>query len=133
MQKLAQRKDNTPTDASLVRGNCGLQLNREETLSAASEKTRANNPEVNLPSGRGRKAVYPHFENYFHYGSLLYVFRYREKRKFIPMLKQGVFFSQMIIKKTMISLKEIPVEKESEILEILMDYILPAIPVKEGT
>src|ERR1017187_5328097 len=48
MQKLRQRtlKANTPTDAPQVRGNCGLQLNREETLSVASSKTCLNNPEV---------------------------------------------------------------------------------------
>lgn len=48
MQKLKQRTErNTPTNASQVRGNCDLQLNKEETLSVADSKTRFNNPEVN--------------------------------------------------------------------------------------
>ena len=47
MQKLKQRtKRNTPTNTPLVRGNCGLQLNREEILSVADLKTCSNNPEV---------------------------------------------------------------------------------------
>ena len=61
MQKLRQRtnKKNTPTDASQVRVNCGLSLNREETLSVADLKTRLNNPDVNLPQQHagGLKAV----------------------------------------------------------------------------
>ena len=49
MQKLEQRtKKNTPTDTPQVRGNCGLSLNREETLSVTDLKTRSNNPEVDL-------------------------------------------------------------------------------------
>ena len=48
MQKLDQRNTYTPQDASLVLGNCDLQLNREETLSVAGSKTSSNNPEVNL-------------------------------------------------------------------------------------
>ncbi len=48
MQKLDQRKTCTPRDASLVSGNCDLQLNKEETLSVAGSKTSSNNPEVNL-------------------------------------------------------------------------------------
>ena len=49
MQKLTQRTEkNTPTNAPQVRSNCGLQLNREETLSVASSKTCVNNPEVDL-------------------------------------------------------------------------------------
>ena len=55
MQKLKQRtKRNTPTDASQVRGNCDLQLNKEETLSVANLKTRFNNPEVNQSQHTGR-------------------------------------------------------------------------------
>jgi len=51
MQQLRQRTlKNTPTDAPLVRSNCGLSLNREETLSVADLKTCLNNPEVDLPS-----------------------------------------------------------------------------------
>lgn len=47
MQTLKRRtKKNTPTDAPQVRGNCGLSLNKEETLSVANSKTRFNNPEV---------------------------------------------------------------------------------------
>ena len=49
MQKLEQRtKKNTPTDTPQVRGNCGLSLNREETLSVTDLKTYSNNPEVDL-------------------------------------------------------------------------------------
>ena len=52
MQKLLTRTlRNTPAD-SLVRSNCGLSLNKEETLSAAGLKTVNNNPEENLLSGR---------------------------------------------------------------------------------
>jgi hypothetical protein len=48
MQKLKQRRiTNTPTNASQVRSNCDLSLNREETLSVTSLKTCSNNPEVN--------------------------------------------------------------------------------------
>jgi hypothetical protein len=50
MQKLKQRTiTNTPTDAPQVRSNCGLSLNREETLSVPDLKTCFNNPEVDLP------------------------------------------------------------------------------------
>lgn len=48
MQQLEGRNTYTPTDASQVRGNCDLQLNKEETLSVASLKTSSNNLEVNL-------------------------------------------------------------------------------------
>ena len=62
MQKLESENFNTPTNASLVCSNCGLQLNREKTsypsnfifdeicklkLSIASKKTFSNNLEVN--------------------------------------------------------------------------------------
>jgi hypothetical protein len=48
MQKLGSENINTPWDASQVPCNCGLWLNREETLSATSKKTFYNNPEENL-------------------------------------------------------------------------------------
>ena len=50
MQKLRQRTllKNTPTDAPQVRGNCGLPLNRDESLSVVGLKTCLNNPEVDL-------------------------------------------------------------------------------------
>jgi hypothetical protein len=48
MQKLGSENINTPTDAPQVRSNCGLWLNREETLSATSKKTFYNNPDVDL-------------------------------------------------------------------------------------
>ena len=48
MQTLRKRTlKNTPTDTSLVRGDCGLSLNRDESLSVADLKTFFNNPEVN--------------------------------------------------------------------------------------
>ena len=48
MQKLEQRtKRNTPTNASQVRSNCGLSLNRGKSLGVADLKTRSNNPDVN--------------------------------------------------------------------------------------
>lgn len=48
MQKLKQRTlKNTPTDASQVRSNCGLLLNRDENLSVVDSKTCFNNPDVN--------------------------------------------------------------------------------------
>ena len=49
MQQLKERNTYTPTDASQVRSNCDLLLNREETLSVMDLKTSSNNPEVNLP------------------------------------------------------------------------------------
>ena len=59
MQQLKQRHlKNTPTDTSLVRGDCDLPLNREETLSVANPKTCSNNPKVNpLQHTVGLKAV----------------------------------------------------------------------------
>ena len=51
-QLLTRRITDTPTDTSLVRSNCGLSLNKEETLSATGLKTVNNNPEENLLSGR---------------------------------------------------------------------------------
>lgn len=57
-QKLKQRrKTNTPTSASQARGNCDLQLNKEETLSVASLKTCSNNPEVNQHQHTGGRKV----------------------------------------------------------------------------
>ena len=50
-QLLTRTLRNTPTN-SLVCSNCGLSLNKEETLSAAGLKTVNNNPEENLLSGR---------------------------------------------------------------------------------
>jgi len=48
MQQLRQRTiKNTPMDASQVRSNCGLSLNRDESLSVIDLKTRLNNPDVN--------------------------------------------------------------------------------------
>lgn len=59
MQQLKQRHlKNTPTDTSLVRGDCDLPLDREETLSVANSKTCFNNPKVNpLQHAGGLKAV----------------------------------------------------------------------------
>ncbi|HWY13215.1 MAG TPA: RNA-guided endonuclease IscB [Bacteroidia bacterium] len=55
-QKLRKRtKKNTPTSASQARGNCDLQLNKEETLSVADSKTSLNAPEVNLSQYRTAK------------------------------------------------------------------------------
>ena len=49
MHKLEERSlTHTPTDASQVCSNCGLSLNKEETLSVTDLKTYSNNPEVNL-------------------------------------------------------------------------------------
>ena len=57
-QKLSQRETYTSKDAPQVRSNCGLQLNKEETLSVASSKTCDHNPEVDLPQHTaGLKAV----------------------------------------------------------------------------
>jgi len=64
MQTLKRRpvKPNTPTSASQARGNCGLQLNREEILGAASSKTCFNNPKVNTRQQvGGRKVMVPVF------------------------------------------------------------------------
>ena len=59
MQKLRQRTEkNTPTDAPLVRGNCGLALNRDESLSASGLKTCFNSAEVDLPKHEGVLKTY---------------------------------------------------------------------------
>jgi len=52
MQKLDRRDTYTPTDTPLVRSNCDLPLNREETLSVSGLKTLSNNPEVDYSSWR---------------------------------------------------------------------------------
>lgn len=51
-QQLGRRNTYTPTDASQVRSNCDLVLNREETLSVPSLKTLPNNPDENQHSGK---------------------------------------------------------------------------------
>ena len=48
MQKLGSENINTPWDAPQVPCNCGLWLNKEETLGATSKKTFYNNPDVDL-------------------------------------------------------------------------------------
>jgi hypothetical protein len=48
MQKLGERNTYTPTDIPHVRGNCGLPLNREETLSVSGSKTSSNNSDAAL-------------------------------------------------------------------------------------
>ena len=59
MQKLSKRKTYTPTDTSLVCGNCGPWLNRDESPSVTGFKTSDNNLEVNPPEHvRGLKADY---------------------------------------------------------------------------
>ncbi|HEU64546.1 MAG TPA: paclitaxel/taxanoid biosynthesis susceptibility protein TS1 [Chlamydiae bacterium] len=50
MQKLVGRDTYTPMDTPLVRSNCDLSLNREETLSVSGLKTPSNNPEVDYSS-----------------------------------------------------------------------------------
>ena len=52
VQKLPWRDTYTPTDIPQVRSNCGLLLNREETLSVADLKTPDNNPDA-APTGLG--------------------------------------------------------------------------------
>jgi len=42
MQKLERRNTYTPTDIPHIRSNCGLALNREETLSVSGLKTLSN-------------------------------------------------------------------------------------------
>ena len=51
-QQLGRRNTYTPTDASQVRSNCDLPLNREETLSVVDQKTLPNNPDGNKHSGK---------------------------------------------------------------------------------
>ncbi|NGX34590.1 MAG: hypothetical protein K1060chlam1_00943 [Candidatus Anoxychlamydiales bacterium] len=53
MQKLVGRDTYTPTDTPLVRSNCDLPLNKEETLSVSDLKTPSNNPEVDCPNIQG--------------------------------------------------------------------------------
>lgn len=48
MQKLEERNTYTPTDIPQVRGNCGLSLNIEETLSVPGLKTSPNNSDAAL-------------------------------------------------------------------------------------
>ena len=58
MQKLVGRDTYTPTDTPLVRSNCDLSLNREETLSVSDLKTPSNNPEVDNSSIQEAIAAY---------------------------------------------------------------------------
>jgi hypothetical protein len=44
MQKLEERNTYTPTGIPHTRSNCGLPLNREETLSVSGLKTSSNAP-----------------------------------------------------------------------------------------
>ena len=48
MQKLEERNTYTPTDIPHIRSNCGLPLNREETLSVSGLKTSSNNSDAAL-------------------------------------------------------------------------------------
>jgi hypothetical protein len=48
MQKLGERNTYTPTDIPHIRSNCGLPLNREETLSVSGLKTSSNNSDAAL-------------------------------------------------------------------------------------
>ena len=48
MQKLSGRNTYTPTDIPQVRSNCGLLLNRDQSLSVADLKTPDNNPDAAL-------------------------------------------------------------------------------------
>src|SRR5660398_205860 len=48
MQKLEERNTYTPTDIPHIRSNCGLPLNREETLSVSGLKTFSNNSDAAL-------------------------------------------------------------------------------------
>lgn len=57
VQKLVGRDTYTPMDASQVRGNCGLSLNREETLGVADLKTPVNSPDGNLRSGKSGQGL----------------------------------------------------------------------------
>jgi len=77
VQKLDGRDTYTPTDAPLVRSNCDLLLNREETLSVAGLKTPSNNSEVDYLADGVLKTFKPAFFNW----------------QFIPLLKEGVFLS----------------------------------------
>ena len=59
MQKLKQRtvKPNTPTSASQARSNCGVPLNKDESLSVVGSKTCSNTPEVNQSQRAERPKV----------------------------------------------------------------------------
>jgi hypothetical protein len=48
MQQLEERNTYTPTDIPHIRSNCGLPLNREETLSVSGLKTSSNNSDAAL-------------------------------------------------------------------------------------
>lgn len=59
MQQLRDRRiTNTPTDVPQVRSNCGLSLNKEETLSVTGLKTSLNNPDAAITSLRREKGGY---------------------------------------------------------------------------
>ena len=53
MQKLERRNTYTPTDTSLVYGNCDRVLNRDQSLSVPGLKTFSNNSEENYSQHRG--------------------------------------------------------------------------------
>jgi len=54
MQKLRKRNTYTPTVIPQDRSNCGLSLNREETLSVAGSKTFLNNSDADLTPKEGQ-------------------------------------------------------------------------------
>ncbi len=78
MQKLSTRRlSDAPADSSLVRGDCGPCLNKEETLSGAGLKTVDNNPEESqLPKGREKLII--NFQGEKHEGLCL---RFKQRRQ----------------------------------------------------
>ncbi len=55
MQKLEERNTYTPTDIPHIRSNCGLVLNREETLSVSGLKTSSNNSDAAITAVKIKK------------------------------------------------------------------------------
>jgi hypothetical protein len=55
MQKLEMRNTYTPTNTSLVRSNCDLELNRDQSLSVQGLKTSSNNLEETQSQHKGKQ------------------------------------------------------------------------------
>jgi hypothetical protein len=55
MQKLEKRNTYTPTNTSLVRSNCDLELNRDESLSVQGLKTYSNNLKETQSQHKGKQ------------------------------------------------------------------------------
>jgi len=63
MQQLEERNTYTPMNIPHVHGNCGLSLNKEETLSVPDLKTSSNNSDAALTAILIRSTDYNYSEH----------------------------------------------------------------------